>query len=209
MIARISITSPAIAIILALGTGALAQTMTDKDEKPVHVQGRISSIDENRITITTSHGETDLTLAPDVTFYSLSPASPDSVTTEASIAVAGPAAQEEKIMAKVVVIYPQGSSGESGTYLTWNLTPDSMMRNGVVREIHDEPGGRVVGLSYPQGGATVVIPPDATILTASQTDMEALREGAHVYVPSAERGSGGTLEAEMIAVGENGYEPKF
>jgi hypothetical protein len=209
MIARISSICPTIAIMLALGTGAVAQTMTDKDEKPVHVQGEISKIQENRITIKTAEGETQLALAPDAAIFNLSPATANAVAIETSIAVAGPAAQEEKITAKVVVIYPQGSSGESENYLTWDLTPDSTMRNGVVREVRDEPDGRVVGLSYPQGGATVVIPPGATIVTATKADRKSLRTGAHVFVPSAEKGDGGALEADVVAVGEDGFKPKF
>lgn len=209
MLQRPGLLSPAVALALVLGAENLAaQTMSSTDTMPVRVRGEISGVEAGRVTVRNHDGgTTELRLAPDAKVFTLAPADAKSVATEAFIGAAGASEQKERIKAAVVVVYPQGGAGESSDYLTWDLTPDSTMRNGVVRSVESGPDGQIVGLSYPQGGSTVVIPPDATVMSLAQADHGLLRQGAQIFVPSAEKGSDGSLEADMVAVGKDGFRP--
>jgi hypothetical protein len=204
----------AVALALAIGAGTAAAqtqptTMADKDAQPIRVQGEIAGIEAGRITVKTSKGETRLMLAPNAKILSLAPSNAEAVASEAFIGAAGASEKEETIKAAVVVIYPKSPSGgnESEDYLTWDLKPDSKMRNGTVRSIDNGPDGRIVGLSYPQGGSTVVIPPGAAVMAATPADQKMLKKGAHIFVPSAEKADDGSLTADMVAVGADGFEP--
>jgi len=138
MLNRTGFIPPAVALAFAISAGtAAAQTMTKMDAQPLRVQGEISNIESNRMTVKTRDGEQRLVLAPDVKVLSLSPSTADAVAVEAFIGTAGVPEQNEKIKAAVVVIYPQGSTGESGDYLTWDLKPDTAMRNGIVRSVEN------------------------------------------------------------------------
>jgi len=209
MLGRLGSFPPVIALALVLGAGNVAaQNMTKQDAQPVHVRGEISGIETGHLTVQTRDGGTErVVLAPDVKIFTLTPAKADAVEMETSIGAAGVQQQKERIKASVVVIYPQGSAGTSNDYLTWDLTPDSTMRNGIVRSVENGPDGRVVSLSYPQGGATVVIPAEATVMALQQADKSLLKKGAQIFVPSAEKGSDGALTAEMVAVGKDGFKP--
>jgi hypothetical protein len=207
---RPGLISPAVALVLAVGAGtAVAQTttMTTKDTQAIRVQGEISGIEANHLTVKTSNGETKLMLGPNAKVLSLAPSNAEAVASETFIGAAGASEKEETIKAAVVVIYPKSSSGESSDYLTWDMTPDSKLRNGTVRSVENGPDGRVVALSYPQGGSTVVIPPGATVMAASPSDQKMLKKGAHIFVPSAEKAGDGSLTADMVAVGTDGFDP--
>jgi hypothetical protein len=209
MLDRLWMFPPAAALALALGVGiAAAQTtMTPQSQQSTHVQGEISGIDANRLTIKTREGETRLRLAPDARILTLSPSNAEAVALESFIGTAGIAEKEERVRAKVVVIYPQGSTGEANDYLTWDLTPESTMRQGIVRSVETGLDGRVVALSYPQGGSTVLIPPDASVMLAKQADQKMLRKGVHIFVPSVKTGQDGSMTADMVAIGERGFNP--
>jgi hypothetical protein len=193
--------------VIALGFFLYVGNAFAQDAAPVRVRGEIAGISANSVTIKTGSGESKLELAPDAKVFVLAPANAEAVATEAFIGAAGPQPQKERVKAAVVVVYSQGSAGTSDDYLTWDLTPDSTMRNGVVRSVENGPDGRVVSLSYPQGGATVVIPPEATVMTLTQADHALLKKGAHIFVPSAEKRSDGTFMADMVAVGKDGFKP--
>ena len=81
------------------------------------------------------------------------------------------------------------------------------MIQGVVREIETGPEGLVLSVYYPQAGATVVIPPDAPVVTLEAGDAGLLQPGSHVFVPNAERRPDGTLSTGLVAVGRNGFVP--
>jgi len=183
--------------------------MTKKeDAQPIRVQGEITGVEASRLTVRTRDGgEQRFALSPDVKVFTLAPAKADAVAMESSIGASGEQQQTERIKASIVVIYPQGSAGTSEDYLAWNLAPEGTMRNGVVRSVENGPDGRIVGLSYPQGGATVVIPTDASVMTLVQADKSLLKKGAQIIVPSAEKGSNGDLTAEVVAVGKDGFKP--
>ncbi|WP_158045313.1 hypothetical protein [Skermanella pratensis] len=209
MLERPGLLPPVLALALVLAGGSLAaQTMSSTDTMPIRVRGEISGVEAGRVTVQNRDGGvTELKLAPDAKVFTLTPTDAKSVATEAFIGAAGASEQKERIKAAVVVVYPQGATGESSDYLTWDLTPDSTMRNGVVRSVESGPDGQVVALSYPQGGSTVVIPPEATVMALAQADHNLLRKGAQIFVPSAEKGSDGSLEADMVAVGTDGFKP--
>jgi len=192
---------------MALGVFLFVGNAFAEDVTPVRVRGEIAGVSANSVTVKTGSGESKLELAPDAKVFVLTPANAEAVATETVIGAAGTQPQKERVKAAVVVIYSQGSAGTSDDYLTWDLKPDSTMRNGVVRSVENGPEGRVVTLSYPQGGATVVIPPDATVMTLAQADHGLLKKGAHIFVPSAEKRSDGTFMVDMVAVGKDGFEP--
>ncbi|EWY41822.1 hypothetical protein N825_23575 [Skermanella stibiiresistens SB22] len=202
----------AVGLTLAVAAGTAAAqttTMTTKADQPVTVQGEISGIEANHLTVKTRDGETRLTLASDARILSLTKSNAEAVASDSFIGAAGTSEKEEMIKAKVVVIYPKGSSGVSDDYLTWDMSSDSKMRNGTVQSIENGPDGRVIGLKYPQGGATVIIPSSASVMAAAPADRKTLKKGDHIFVPSADKADDGSLSTDMVAVGADGFDPQL
>lgn len=44
-------------------------------------------------------------------------------------------------------------------------------------------------------------------MAATPADQKMLKKGAHIFVPSAEKADDGSLTADMVAVGADGFDP--
>ena len=61
-------------------------------------------------------------------------------------------------------------------------------------------------VGYKGGEKTIVVPPDAPVVTFAPGDKTMLVPGAHVMI-QAQTGSDGTLTAERVVVGKDGLVP--
>lgn len=80
------------------------------------------------------------------------------------------------------------------------------MTNATVAGMSAAPGSRTLTLAYKGGEKTVVVPEDVPIAMVEPADRSALVPGAHVIVYAAPQ-SDGTLAAERVTVGRNGFVP--
>jgi hypothetical protein len=204
MVVRLGLLPPAVALALAL----CSATAAAQDAQPARLVGEISSVEANNLVVKTSDGkEARLELGQDTKVFALSPAKAEVVAAEAMIGASGPQQQKERIRADIVVVYPPASAGASEDYLTWDTSPETAMRSGVVRSVENGPDGRIVSISYPQGGATVVIAPEAKVMALEPADRSLLKKGAHIYVPSAKKRPDGSMAAAAVVVGKDGFKP--
>jgi hypothetical protein len=175
-------------------------------DQKVRVRGSIASVEGKTLSIQTQDGATaELQLANDAQVYQLSPAKADAIKPEMVLGAAGKGESGERITAVMVVIYPETTKGEGEGYLTFDLTPDSTMRTGVVKTVEDSSEGKVVSITYPQGGATFLIPSNATVAALESTDASALKQGAQLIAPAADQAGDGKYTAEAVAVAKEGF----
>jgi hypothetical protein len=200
--------------VLALASvGGGAAPAAAQTASPTQVRGEISSVDGRSVTVQTREGEVArLELAADGKIYGMAPAKAEAIATDSTIAAAAVPDKEggnERLRALIVVIFPASmtGSGAGEGYFTFNATPDSAMRTGDVSKSEAGEGGRVVTIRYPQGGATIVIPPEAKVVMLEPGDAGLLKKGGHVFVPTAERQANGSLAVSMVAVGKDGFTP--
>ena len=195
------------AAILAPLTLAAAGVVA-QEGTPVRVHGQITSVNGKQVTVQTQEGSAvRLELSPDAKVMAMVPGKAEAVSDRATIGAAAVKQPDGRLQAKALVIYPEGDVGSGEGYFTWNLTPDSMMVQGEVRSVQSGADGQVIEVYYPQAGATLVVPSGTPVVTLEAADMSLVKQGAYVVVPNAEKGSGDTLTAELVAVGKNGYVP--
>ncbi|CAA9558793.1 MAG: hypothetical protein AVDCRST_MAG59-2310 [uncultured Thermomicrobiales bacterium] len=195
-----------LALLLAAAGGAAAAAA--QEAAPVRVRGQIASVEGRVLTVQNRDGGTTrLELPADAKILGMTPIQPDAIATDASVGAAAVKQPDGRMRALLVVVHPGGIGGPGEGYLTWDLTPDSMMVQGEVREAESGPDGRVLQIYYTQAGNTVVIPPGTPVIRLEPRDASLLKKGASVFVPNAEKGPGETLSAELVAVGEDGFEP--
>jgi hypothetical protein len=199
-------TRAACSALLLLTTAGLAAA---QEASPVRVRGEIADVEGRRLTVQTRDGGTTrLELPAGAKILAMSPIEPGAVGEDASVGAAAVKQPDGRMKALLVVVHPGGIGGPGEGYLTWDLTADSQMVQGEVREAEDGPDGRVLQIYYTQAGNTVVVPPGTPVVRLEPGDEGLLKKGATVFVPNAEKGQGGdTLTAEMVAVGKDGYAP--
>jgi hypothetical protein len=192
-----------LALLLLAGSGAMAA-----EENPVRVRGQVASVEGRQLTVQNRDGGTTrLELAPEAKILGMVPIQADAVGKDASVGAAAVKQPDGRMKALLVVVHPGNIGGPGEGYLTWDLTPDSMMVQGEVREAESGPDGRVLQIYYTQAGNTVVVPPGTPVVKLEPRDASLLKKGASVFVPNAEKGPGDALTAELVAVGEGGFEP--
>jgi hypothetical protein len=193
-----------LALLMLTTAGAAAAA----DANPVRVRGEVASVEGRRLTVQTRDGGTTrLELSPGAKILGMAPIQADAVGEDASVGAAAVKQPDGRMKALLVVVHPGGIGGPGEGYLTWDLTSDSTMVQGEVREATDGPDGRVLQIYYTQAGNTVVVPPGTPVIRLEPRDASLLKKGASVFVPNAEKGPGDTLSAELVAVGEDGFEP--
>lgn len=105
-----------------------------------------------------------------------------------------------------VLLFPEARRGSGEGHYPWDLQPGSMMTNATVAEVVAVDSGRRMTLKYKDGEKTVVVPPEAPIVTFEPGERAMLVPGAHIIV-TATRQSDGTLTAAGVAVGKDGLVP--
>ncbi len=106
-----------------------------------------------------------------------------------------------------VLVFPDSMRGSNEGHYPWDLKPGSMMTNATVADpLVESVGGRRMRLKYKDGERTVIVPPDAPIVTFEPGDRAMVAPGAHVII-TATRHADGTLTAGRVAVGKNGLVP--
>jgi hypothetical protein len=106
-----------------------------------------------------------------------------------------------------VLVFPEAMRGSNEGHYPWDLKPGSMMTNATVADaIGESAGGRRMTLKYKDGEKTVIVPPDAPIVTFEPGERAMLVPGAHILV-TATMQPDGTLTAARVAAGKNGLVP--
>jgi hypothetical protein len=106
-----------------------------------------------------------------------------------------------------VLVFPEAMRGSNEGHYPWDLKPGSMMTNATVADaVVESTGGRRMMLKYKDGEKTVIVPPDAPVVTFEPGERTMLVPGAHIIV-TATKQPDGSLTAARVAVGKDGLVP--
>ena len=104
-----------------------------------------------------------------------------------------------------VHVFPENMRGTAEGHGPYDLKPRSTMTDGTVSTVAGSVG-RTFTVTYQDGAKTIVVPPDAPVVTFEPGSPALLVPGAHAIVTGIEA-SDGSLFATRILVGKNGLVP--
>jgi hypothetical protein len=204
MAAWVSIIPRVLALTLMVATG----TATAQDTPSVRVRGEIASVDGQLLTVRTREGATErVELAPEAKLLAVAPAELGAIAPGTFIGTAAVPRSDGKLTALEVVVFPKSMRGTGEGHYGWDLAPESTMTNATVYAAEAATDGRMLMLRYPEGEKTIVVPPQAPVVSLEPGDVTLLRPGWHVFVPSAARRPDGTLSTNVVAIGKDGLVP--
>lgn len=188
--------------IVALALAGAAQAADSQ-----RVRGTIEQVHGSVVTITTREGGTvDLTLTPDAKIAALVPADLAAAGKGSFIGTAAVPQPDGTLQAQEVLIFPEAMRGVGEGHRAWDLTPDSTMTNATVEATVTNAAGRVLTLTYKDGGKQLLVPPGTPIVTLEPGDPSLLKVGNHVFL-SATQAADGSISASRITVGKDGLVP--
>jgi hypothetical protein len=210
-------TIAAVAVGLLVG-GGLAQAQAQK------ITGEVVRLDGSALQIKASDGQVQVLALSDKTRLSArSPATWAQIATNTFLGTTAVPQSDGTLLASEVHIFPESMRGTGeghrpmdtpGNTMT-NATvsqvgadakPRNTMTNATVTGVGTAPTTRRLTLTYPGGEKVVVVPPDTPIVMVEVADRALLSPGAHVIV-FASRLPDGSLGADRITVGMNGFTP--
>jgi hypothetical protein len=170
------------------------------------IRGDIESLDEQEIHIVSRAGQGyTLRLPPDVQVQVIAATTLDAIKPGAFIGSAAITEKDGTLRALEVHVFPESMRGTGEGHRPFDLGPNSTMTNGTVGDVVVS-RGRTLTVNYQGGQKTIVVPPDAPVVTYEPGSRSMLAPGAHVIVFAAELPDR-RLSATRIAVGKNGLVP--
>jgi hypothetical protein len=204
MAARLSIVPRVLGLTLTLATGGVMA----QDVPSVRVRGEIAAVEGQLLTVRTREGTTErVELAPETKVLAVVTAELGAIAPGTFVGTAAVPRPDGRLMALEVVVFPEAMWGTGEGHYGWDLTPESTMTNATVHTAEAATDGRVLTLRYPEGEKTVVVPPQAPVVSLEPSNASLLRPGGHVFLPSAARRPDGTLSTNVVAIGKDGLVP--
>ena len=177
-------------------------------QQTVRVRGTIDSVDGQTMNVTTRDGtKLAIKIADNVTVVGVVKASMSDIKVGGYVGAAGMPQEDGSQRALEVLIFPEAMRGTAEGFLPWDLRPSSTMTNATVAEVMAKADSSTMRLKYKDGEKTVVVPPDAPIVTYVPGDKSELKRGAKIFIAGAAKQPDGSLVAARIGVGRGGLTP--
>lgn len=174
---------------------------------PTRIRGEIQAVQDDALAVRERSGESvRLTLSEPLAVLAVVKADIGRIAPGSYIGSAALPQSDGTLKALEVVVFPEAMRGVGEGHYPWDLTPETTMTNAAVESVVGEVSGRVLKLKYKDGEKTLLVPPEAPIVTLEPGDRSLLKPGNHVFI-NAVRQPDGSLAASRIAVGKDGLVP--
>ena len=203
----------ALSLALLVSTSwALAQTPAPANPT-VRVRATIEKIDATSITVKERSGEVITLVRPaDMAVSEVFPIALADIKTGSYIGTAAMPQSDGSQLALEVLVFPEAARGTGEGHFPWDLQPQSTMTNATVADLAaapaSVPGGQLLRLKYKDGEKTVIVPPNAPVVSfkPGKDDEKALLvPGAKVLITA--QAKDGKPTALRVIVGRNGFAP--
>jgi hypothetical protein len=106
-----------------------------------------------------------------------------------------------------VLIFPDAMRGTGEGHYPWDLQPKSTMTNASVEQVVTAVNGPTLMVKYKDGEKTIIVPPDAPVVTFAPGDKADLKPGTKIFILAAKKLPDGTLQAARVNYGKDGLTP--
>jgi hypothetical protein len=191
----------ALAFTLILATAASAQEV-------VRVRGAVERIEGQTLMVKTREGPSvTVKLADSYAVTGVVAATLSDIKPGSYVGAAALPQPDGTQRAIEVLIFPEALRGFGEGFRPWDLLPQSTMTNATVAEIVSRVDGARLTLKYKDGEKTVIVPPEAPIVTFVPAEKSELKPGAKIFIGAATKQADGTLSVSRVNVGLSGLTP--
>lgn len=206
---------------VAAATDAVAQMPAQK------MSADVVALEGRELRVRTAGGQVQtVKLADNVRFSGRSPATLASITSGGFVGTTAVPQPDGTLLASEVHVFPDSMRGTGeGHYPMPNLpgstmtnatvtavgnnrasTGGSTMTNATVSDVAGANHGRRMTLQYKGGEKVVVVPDTVPVVMVEPADRSMLVPGAHILVYASTQPDG-TLSADRVTIGKNGFVP--
>lgn len=200
----ISLKPCAAALALCLAAGLCAAQTAAPPSSTVRLRGTVQSVTPGSLTVKERSGELiDLALPANLVVSEVFPITLADIRPGSYIGTAAMPQADGTQRAIAVTVFPESARGTGDGHRPFDLQPQSTMTNATVADVVAASAGRKLQLKYKDGEKTIVVPPEAPIVTFRPGDRSLLVPGASVSLTA--QAIDGKPTALRINAGRNGF----
>jgi hypothetical protein len=195
--------------VAVLAPAALAQSATPAPQpRTVRVRGTIESVTDSKLVLRERSGQRmELALAPTYTVTEYFPITLADIKPGSFVGVGGMPQPDGSQRAIAVLLFPEAMRGTGEGHHPFDFLPQSTMTNATVADVSKIENGQRLELRYKDGAKTIVVPPDAPIVSLRPGERAMVVAGAPVAVNVQE--INGQPTVVRVNAGRNGFAPPY
>lgn len=191
-------------VLLALATALPAAAWAQSPAAVVRLRGTVQSVGPSSMVVRERSGESiELALTDHLVVSEVYPIALADIGPNSFIGTAALPQPDGTLRAIAVTVFPESSRGVGEGHRPFDLQPQSTMTNATVADVAAAPVGRRLQLKYKDGEKTLVVPPEAPVVTFRPADRSLLVPGASVSLSAQE--IAGRPTALRVNAGRNGF----
>ena len=196
-------------VLGALAAATLAPAIGFAQQAPtVRLRGTIEALSDSRLTLKERSGQRmELALSPTYTVTEVFPIKMEDIKPGSFVGVGGLPLPDGSQRAIAVLLFPEAMRGTGEGHYPFDFLPQSTMTNATVAEVAAIPNGQRLELKYKDGAKTIVVPPDAPIVSLRPGERSMVVVGAPVAVTVQEVNGQSTVV--RVNAGRNGFAPPY
>ncbi|HSW17544.1 MAG TPA: hypothetical protein VLJ86_09985 [Ramlibacter sp.] len=194
--------------LISLTAAAQAPGAGATPSPTVRLRGTIESVTAQKLVLRERGGErVELELPANLVVSEVYPIALADVQAGSYIGVGAMPQADGTQRAIAVTVFPEASRGAGEGHRPFDFMPQSTMTNATVAGVASAPDGRRLRLTYKNGEKTIVVPPDAPVVSFRPGTRELLTPGAAVSLSAQE--IAGHPTALRINAGRSGFSPPY
>ncbi len=192
----------------AVGLSALAASpLALAQPAPTRVRGVVDTFASPDLSVTSREGpKVAIRLADTARVVAVKKATLADVKPGSYVGIAAMPRPDGSQLAIEVLIFPEAMRGTGEGHRPWDLMPESTMTNATVAETVGKVEGQTLTLTYKDGQKTVIVPPEAPIVTFVPAERADIKPGTRVVVTVVRAVEGPALSGSIV-VGKDGIDP--
>lgn len=192
--------------LMLVAGGVLAGSIAAHAQSPARLRATIEAMHGNSMALTTRSGDkVTVAVAPDLVVTELAPVKLQDIKRGSFIGTAALPQPDGTERALEVHVFPESMRGAGEGHRPFDLQPHSTMTNGTVGAVTGSTD-RTLTVTYKGGETTIVVPPNAPVVTFEPGSRAMLVPGAHIILFGT-RADDGEVTAKRISVGKDGMVP--
>jgi len=170
----------------------------------VRLRGTVQSVTASTLTVKERSGELiPLAISDKLQVNEVYPIALGDIQSGSYIGTAAMPQPDGSQRAIAVTVFPEAARGVGEGFRPFDLQPESTMTNATVADVVAAPTGRTLQVKYKDGQKTIVVPPDAPIVTFKPGDRGLLVPGASVSLTA--QAVDGKPTVTRVNAGRNGF----
>ena len=196
-------------VLAALALAAFAPAVSlAQQPRTVRLRGTIEALSDSRLTLKERSGQRmELALSPTYTVTEVFPIKMEDIKPGSFVGVGGLPLPDGSQRAIAVLLFPEAMRGTGEGHYPFDFLPQSTMTNATVADVTAIANGRKLELKYKDGAKTIVVPPDAPIVSLRPGERSMVVVGAPVAVTVQE--VNGQPTVVRVNAGRNGFAPPY